>query len=191
VEAGDTIRTRLYTRTGDRGTTGLAGGSRIEKDSARIRAFGTFDELDAVLGVVLTTLGPAPSNVRTLLLRLQHELFIAQSELAAPAGAKPPAHRIEERHVRRLENEIDEFSATFEPIQTFVLPGGGAAGANLHFARTVARRAERELWTLDRESPQRPEILQWTNRLNDLLFALALSMNRREGIPEIPPDYTV
>jgi len=191
VETGSKSRTRLYTRTGDHGETGLAGGGRIGKDSARIRAYGTFDELGAQLGLVEASLNAQADAWRTLLLRLQHELFVAQSELAAPSSASPPAHRIESRHVSRLEKDIDRVSETYDPLHSFVLPRGGETGARLHVARTVARRAERELWSLHRTEPVRVELLQWTNRLSDLLFALALSVNRHEGFREIAPDYTV
>lgn len=123
--------------------------------------------------------------------RLGHELFVAQSELATPPASPPPAHRIEARHVERLERDIDRFAATFPPVRTFVLPGGSSGGAALHVARTVARRAERELWELHATEPVRPELLQWANRLSDLLFAMALSVNDSAGTPEVPPDYSV
>jgi cob(I)alamin adenosyltransferase len=118
-------------------------------------------------------------------------LFIAQAEIAAAPPSPPAAHRIEERHVRRLEEEIDRYSAPLEPMHSFVLPRGGKGGAELHVCRTVARRAERALWSLHRESPVRPELLQWSNRLSDLLFALALWVNRSERFSEVAPDYTV
>jgi cob(I)alamin adenosyltransferase len=124
-------------------------------------------------------------------LRLQHELYIAQSEIATPPTAPAPAHRIEARHVKRLENELDEYTARVAERHLFVLPRGTAAGAALHVARTVARRGERELWALNRESPQRPELLQWMNRLSDLLFVLALAVNQEQGFAEVSPDYTV
>jgi cob(I)alamin adenosyltransferase len=183
--------TRLYTRTGDRGETGLAGGARVAKEAPRIRTYGTFDELGAHLGLAESFLPAEATEIAQLLVRLQHELFLAQAELATPPTTKSASHRIEARHVTGLEQEIDRFSSTFEPIHTFVLPRGSKAGAALHVARTVARRAERELWRLHRVEPQRPELLQWANRLSDLLFALALSTNRREGVREIPPDYSV
>ena len=126
-----------------------------------------------------------------MLVRLQHELYIAQAEIAAAPPAAPPAHRIEERHVKRLEEEIDRYASPLEPLRSFVLPRGGPAGAELQVARTVARRAERALWSLHREAPQRSELLQWANRLSDLLFALALSVNRSEKFTEVAPDYTV
>ena len=115
---------------------------------------------------------------------------MAQAEIAAAPPSPAPAHRIEERHVRRLEEEIDRYSSRLEPVHSFVLPRGGKGGAELHVCRTVARRAERALWSLHRESPLRSEVLQWANRLSDLLFALALSVNRSEGFTEVAPDYT-
>jgi cob(I)alamin adenosyltransferase len=191
VAPGGSAPTKLYTRTGDHGETGLVGGSRVAKESDRIRAFGSFDELGAHLGRASAALEAHHPEVVLLLLRLQHELFVAQSELATPPGAPPPPRRIEERHVERLESDIDRFSATFEPVHTFVLPRGKQAGAELHVARTVARRAERDLWNLHRSEPQRSETLRWANRMSDLLFALALSVNRADGVREIPPDYSV
>ena len=191
MATGGPSPTRLYTRTGDRGETGLVGGSRIRKDSPRIRAFGAFDELGAQLGSAEAALGSSSPEIAALLLRLQHELYLAQSELATPASSPAPASVIAARHVTRIELEIDRYSATFQPINTFVLSRGDRGGASLHVARTVARRAERELWALDRIEPQRPELLVWANRLSDLLFALALSVNRAQGFREVPPDYSV
>jgi cob(I)alamin adenosyltransferase len=190
VATGDESIPRLYTRTGDRGTTGLAGGARVDKDSARIRAYGTFDELGSQLGLVEADLPEALTDARTVIRRLQHELYVAQSELAVAPGAKPAAHRIEARHVTRLESDIDRFDAAHPELRSFVLPLGARATAQLHVARTVARRAERELWTLNRTEPQRPELLEWTNRLSDLLFAMALATNHALGVAEVAPDYT-
>jgi cob(I)alamin adenosyltransferase len=191
VATGGQNPTRLYTRTGDDGETALAGGARVAKDSLRINAFGTLDELGAALGLVEAQLPGGAEAVRSLLLRLQHELFVAQAELAVGPGAPPLAHPIQGRHVLGLEAELDRYSDGLEPRRTFVLPRGGRGGAGLHFARTVARRAEREVWTLHRIEAQRPELLQWLNRLSDLLFALALYVNQLEGIQEISPDYTI
>jgi cob(I)alamin adenosyltransferase len=190
VAAGDESIPRLYTRTGDRGTTGLAGGARVAKDSARIRAYGTLDELGAHLGLVSAQLPEALAEFRPTLLRLEHELYIAQTELAAAPGGKPPAYRIESRHVDRLESDIDRFDAMHPPLRLFVLPRGSVTASQLHVARTVARRAERELWTLHGTEPQRAELLQWTNRLSDLLFALALAANHALGVAEINPDFS-
>jgi cob(I)alamin adenosyltransferase len=190
VAAGDENIPRLYTRTGDRGTTGLAGGARVDKDSPRIRVYGTFDELGSQLGLVQADLPPSLGDVRATLLRIEHELYIAQSELAVAPGAKPPVHRIEARHVVGLERDIDHFDAAHPELRSFVLPRGSKAAAQLHLARTIARRAERELWTLHRTDPQRAELLEWTNRLSDLLFALALAANHALGVAEVAPDYS-
>lgn len=190
MAAGDENIPRLYTRTGDRGTTGLAGGARVDKDSARIRAYGTFDELGAQLGLVEAELPESLTDVRATVLRLEHELYLAQSELAAATGSKPPAHRIETRHVVRLEADIDHFDAAHPELRSFVLPRGSRGAAQFHVARTIARRAERELWALNRTDPQRTELLQWTNRLSDLLFALALATNHALGVAEVAPDYS-
>ncbi|HXW66863.1 MAG TPA: cob(I)yrinic acid a,c-diamide adenosyltransferase [Thermoplasmata archaeon] len=181
---------RLYTRTGDRGTTGLAGGARVDKDSARIRAYGTFDELGAQLGVVDAELNEALADERAVIRRLAHELFIAQSELAAAPGAKRASPRIESRHVARLESDIDRFAEKYPELRSFVLPRGARPAAELHVARTIARRAERELWALHRSEPQRSELLQWSNRISDLLFALALAANHALGVSEVAPDYS-
>ncbi len=191
MEAGGESIPRLYTRTGDHGTTGLSGGSRVDKDSARIRSYGTLDELGAHLGLVAVELPPALTEIREVVGRLEHELYIAQAELARPSHHRPPEHRIEQSHVRRLESDIDRFDATHPPTHSFVLSGGSRPAALLHISRTVARRAERELWTLHRAEPLRPELLQWTNRLSDLLFALALAANHVLGVPETAPDYRV
>lgn len=164
------------------------GGARVAKDSERIRTFGAYDELGAHLGLAEATLGSSHPDIAQLLQRLQHELYVAQAELATPASGPTLGPRITERHVRRLEEEIDRFSVAVEPVHTFVLPRGHATGAQFHVCRTVSRRAERELWNLHRMEPQREPLLQWANRLSDLLFALALSVNRAEGFVETPPD---
>ncbi len=191
MAAGGESIPRLYTRTGDRGTTGLAGGPRVDKDSPRIRAYGTLDELGAHLGLAIADLPEGLSEFRAVLRRLEHELYVGQAELARGPSATAPAHRIEERHVHRLEADIDRFDAAHPTLHSFVLPGGSRAAAELHVCRTIARRAERELWSLNRSEPVRPELLAWTNRLSDLFFALALAANAKQGISEIPPDYSV
>jgi cob(I)alamin adenosyltransferase len=191
VAAGGESIPRLYTRTGDRGTTGLAGGVRVDKDSPRIRAYGAYDELGSVLGLTEAELPDALTEIRTLLRRLAHELYIAQSELAAAPGHTSRTPHIEQRHVVRLEQDIDRFDAAHPPLTSFVLPGGSPAAAHLHVCRTVSRRAERELWTLHRTDPQRDELLQWANRLSDLLFAVALAANHALGVSETAPDYSV
>lgn len=190
ARGGTVLTARLYTRGGDRGSTGLVGGARVGKDSLRIRAFGSYDELNAVLGRAIAALEPRHAEPARILGRLQHELFIAAAELATPPGTAPPERRIESRHVRRLEGEIDQLMEGIPEVHTFVLPGGRAAGAEVHVARTVARRAERELWALHAVEPQRTEIVEWANRLSDLLFALALAVNRLDTYSETPPDYS-
>jgi cob(I)alamin adenosyltransferase len=189
VATGGESIPRLYTRTGDRGTTGLAGGSRVEKDSPRIRAYGTYDELGAHLGLAAADLPQELADVRAVLERLGHELFVAQAELAA-GGSKTSPHRIEAAHVTRLEKDIDRFDAAHPALHTFVVPGGSRPAALLHVGRAISRRAERELWTLHRTEPLRPELLAWANRLSDLLFALALASNHRLGVTEVRPDYS-
>jgi cob(I)alamin adenosyltransferase len=191
VAAGGEIIPRLYTRTGDDGTTGLAHGARVAKESLRIDAYGTVDELGAQLGRLEAGLPASLDEFRTVVRRLQHQLFIAQSELAIPPGGKPPAHVIEARHVAELEREIDRFDARHPELRSFVLPGGSVAAAEFHVARTVARRAERGLWRLHRVEPVRPELLQWANRLSDLLFAMALAANAALGVAETAPDYSI
>ena len=190
MAAGGESIPRLYTRTGDRGTTGLAGGARVDKDSPRIRAYGALDELGAHLGLVAATIPAELASLGKIVERLRHELFVAQAELATAPGSKVPAQRIERRHVVRLEHDIDEFDAAHPPLTSFVLPGGSVPAARLHICRTVARRAERELWTLHRSEPQRAELLEWSNRLSDLFFALALAANHSLGVREVPPDYS-
>lgn len=191
MAAGGESIPRLYTRAGDRGTTGLAGGTRVEKDSLRIRSYGTYDELGAYLGLVVVELPESLSDIREVVRRLEHELFVVQAELANQSERSPPKHRISERHVRRLEGDIDRFDGAHPSLHSFVLSGGSRPAALLHVARGIARRAEREVWSLHRAEPVRPELLQWSNRLSDLLFALALAVNHRLGVTEVPPDYTV
>ncbi len=180
---------RVYTRTGDRGTTALAGGTRVDKDSDRIRAYGAYDELGGHLGVARADLPPELDRLRGVLTRLGHELFVAQSELAS--GDRPPRHRITAAHVTRLEQEIDHFLTEAPAIRSFVIPGGSRSAADLHVCRAVSRRAETELLRLHRSEPLSAELLAWANRLSDLLFVLALVANHAQGVNEVPPDYTV
>jgi cob(I)alamin adenosyltransferase len=191
VAAGGTSATRLYTRTGDAGSTALVGGTRVSKDSPRLEAYGTFDELAAWVGWTDTELPRELESLHPLLRRLQHQLFLAENELATPMGREPPGGRIVARHVTELEREIDRYSAPAQALRSFVLPGGSPAAARFHVARTIARRAERELWRLNATEPQRPELAQWANRVGDLFFALALWANANLSVPEIPPDYSV
>ena len=191
MAAGGESIARLYTRTGDSGTTALSGGSRVAKDSPRIRAYGAYDELGALLGLVVVDLPPELVEIRSIVRRLEHELFIAQTELATPRGDRKPKHQIETRHVVRLEEDIGRFEASHADLHSFVLSGGSRPAALLQVARTIARRAEREVLALHRTEPVRAELLSWANRLSGLLFALALAVNRTVGVAEVEPDYSV
>ena len=190
MAAGGTSATRLYTRTGDSGSTALVGGTRIGKDSLRLEAYGTFDELAAWVGLTDSELPHALDVLHPLLRQIQHQLFLAENELATPAGRDPPGGRIGARQVTGLEHALDEYSGPAQSLHTFVLPGGSPAAARFHVARTIARRAERDLWRLSASEPQRPELAQWINRLGDLFFALALWSNQTLSVAELPPDYT-
>jgi cob(I)alamin adenosyltransferase len=170
---------RIYTRTGDDGTTGLGDGSRVPKDSVRVEAYGTVDELNSVIGVLLAV--PAlPPQVTACLTEVQHELFDMGGELCIPG------HRaITAEHVARLENALDGFNDPLPPLKEFILPGGGPAAAACHLARTVARRAERRVWTLAKTESVSPEVAKYLNRLSDLLFVLARVLARHERGTEV------
>ena len=162
---------RVYTKVGDGGTSRLAGGQEVAKDSARLEAYGTLDELNAVLGVLVESL--TEGLPRRRLLRIQNELFDVGGELAVlPEDRHPQQIVISEADVTRLEEEIDEVNAALPTLRSFVLPGGGMAAALFHQARTVCRRAERRLVTLHHAAPQRAEVLTFVNRLSDWLFVM-------------------
>jgi cob(I)alamin adenosyltransferase len=171
---------RVYTKVGDGGTTRLAGGQELSKDSARIEAFGTVDELNAQLGIAVETIGGAPHGVlEKRLVRIQNELFDLGAELATlPADRHPKQALVTEEDVTRLEHEIDEVNAALPVLRSFILPGGGMVSAILHVARTVCRRAERCAVTLNAAEAQRGEVLRYLNRLSDWLFV----MGRRAAI---------
>jgi cob(I)alamin adenosyltransferase len=170
---------KIYTRTGDDGTTGLGDGSRVPKDSARVEAYGTTDELNSVIGVLLAVPG-LPAEVTACLTEVQHELFDLGGELCIPG------HRIiTAAQVTRLEHSLDGFNEQLPPLKEFILPGGGPAAAACHLARTVARRAERRAWTLARAEAVSPEVLKYLNRLSDLLFVLARVLARHERGGEV------
>ena len=169
---------RIYTRTGDDGSTGLGDGSRVAKDAARVNAFGTVDEANSALGVLLAV--PLPEDVQTLLTRIQHQLFDLGGELCIPGHAA-----IQATDVTALEQQLDHFNAGLPALQEFILPGGGEAAARCHLVRTIVRRAERETVTLARLEPVRSEPLQYLNRLSDLLFVLARVLARADGHGEV------
>ena len=170
---------KIYTRTGDDGTTGLGDGTRVPKDSARVEAYGTVDELNSCIGALLAV--PAlPQNAATCLTEIQHELFDMGGELCIPGH-----HAITAQQVSRLERELDDFNDTLPPLKEFILPGGGPAAAACHIARAVARRAERRVWTLAATQTVSPEVTQYLNRLSDLLFVLARVLVRHERGSEV------
>jgi cob(I)alamin adenosyltransferase len=170
---------KIYTRTGDDGTTGLGDGSRVRKDSARVEAYGTVDELNSAVGVLLAVPGLPPA-VSACLTEVQHELFDMGGELSIPG------HRmISAAQITRLEQELDGFNDALPPLKEFILPGGGPAAAACHLARTIARRAERRVWALARSEEVSPELLKYLNRLSDLLFVLARVLARHERGAEL------
>lgn len=170
---------KIYTRTGDDGTTGLGDGSRVRKDTARVEAFGTVDELNSAIGVLLAVPN-LPHPIADCLTAVQHELFDLGGELCIPGSTVVSAAQ-----VARLEGVLDRFNAELPPLKEFILPGGGPAAAACHLARTVARRAERRAWTLAAEEPVNPEALRYLNRLSDLLFVLARALARHEHGGEV------
>ncbi len=178
---------RIYTKTGDDGTTGLIGGRRVPKDSPYIEACGSLDELNAHIGLARSH--KLPENVDECLRRVQDDLFMIGAELATPRGTDPKAREITEEQIRRLENEIDAIQNELEPLKQFVLPGGSVPGAHLHLARAVARRAERHCVTLSRTEAVSPWILQYLNRFSDLCFVLARYVNRQQSVPEPHPTF--
>lgn len=184
--------TRVYTRTGDRGTTRLVGGQEVPKDALRIEAYGTVDELNSVLGLARTfnTASPAASASVTaiddVLRRVQNDLFNVGADLATHAADRwPGMYRVGAVDVTRLEQDCDRFNDELGPLKDFVLPGGGPVGAFLHQGRTVCRRAERIVCTLVREEPDVGDgCLVYLNRLSDLLFVLARWAAKVLGEPE-------
>jgi len=169
---------KIYTKTGDDGTTGLGDGTRVAKDSVRVAAYGTVDELNSSLGIVLAQEIPAP--IREALTQIQHDLFDLGGELCIPGMAM-----VHEADVERLEQTLDGFNADLPALKDFILPGGGMAAACCHLARTVCRRAEREVVTLSRSEAVRPEAVRYLNRLSDLLFVLSRVLARASGHGEV------
>lgn len=169
----------------------MRGGKRVRKDDPRVEAYGSLDELNSLLGTVLAALPQGTATPLGEELELvQHELFSLGAEVAGSGAANPPLRLLEARHVEALERSTDRFMEPVGPLRHFVLPRGTPLAAQLHVARTVARRAERALVRLDAAEPLRPVILAYVNRLSDLLFAMALWVNHEEGRPETAPDYT-
>jgi cob(I)alamin adenosyltransferase len=178
---------RVYTRQGDTGETALAGGQRVPKDSLRIHAYGSVDELNAFLGVARCAIGSDSrlASLDAVLLRVQHELFNLGSTLATlPADVHPNQARITDKDVAELEREIDEMNGVLPPLRSFVLPGGSRANADLHVCRTVCRRAERLCVALARAEEVPPEAIRYLNRLSDALFVWSRWVSHASGAPE-------
>jgi cob(I)alamin adenosyltransferase len=186
---------KVYTKFGDAGETMLATGDRISKDAPRIRSYGDIDELNAVLGLLRAELGREPkaagaavfvSELDAQLARIQQELFNLGAELSTPGTRDGDGKlKIEPRHVEALEKDIDGWNASLDPLRSFVLPGGGPAASVGHVARTVCRRAERELVALARLDPVRPEAVVYVNRLSDYLFVVCRTVAIRLGAGEV------
>ena len=170
--------TKIYTRTGDDGTTGLADGSRVQKDTARIEAIGAVDELNSTIGVMLTE--DLPDPVRAIFVGVQHELFDLGGELSVPGHAL-----VTDAHVARLERELDTLNEKLPALKDFILPGGSPAAAAAHVARATCRRAERRLVTLAKAETIPPVLRHYLNRLSDLLFVTARALNRHAGRDDV------
>ena len=174
---------KIYTRTGDDGSTGLGDGTRIGKDSPRVDAYGTVDEANSCIGLVLASPG-LPVEVERLLTASQHQMFDLGGELCIPGHAA-----VFDADIERLERELDAFNEPLPPLKDFILPGGGEAASRCHVARTVVRRAERECVALARVEAVRPEAIRYLNRLSDLLFVLARVLARASGHGEVLWDH--
>lgn len=170
---------RIYTRTGDDGTTGLGDGQRVRKDHARVEAYGTVDEANSAIGMILSVPG-LPASVARCLLEIQHDLFDLGGELCIPG-----TRVIKPDQIVRLEQALDEFNDPLPALKDFILPGGGAAAATCHLARTIVRRAERRVWSLSKAEAVNAEVPKYLNRLSDLLFVVARVLARHEHGTEV------
>lgn len=175
---------KIYTRTGDDGTTGLFSGRRVSKASLRIEAHGTIDELNSELGVARASV-PQP-EVSTMLANIQSQLFVAGADLATPMDATASIPRINGSDTQRLEADIDRMTAALPPLRVFILPGGSPAASHIHLARAISRRAERDVLRLAAAEPINPELPVYLNRLSDFLFTLARYENLLAGCEEEP-----
>jgi cob(I)alamin adenosyltransferase len=178
---------KIYTKTGDLGMTSLIGGHRVPKYNGRIEAYGTVDELNSYLGLVIASLIVAAPKV--LLNKIQSDLFVIGSRLAAPEGTKMNLPTIQEKDVQMLEEAIDALDESLPPLRNFVLPGGSVSVAHIHVARTICRRAERQVVYLAHELPEEqqiPLIITYLNRLSDYLFTLSRYESKETNSPETP-----
>ena len=176
---------KIYTKKGDAGGTELFGGVKVSKDNQRIRTYGSLDELNAIVGLILAEKG-VPEPTRQELSTLQADLFRLGAELATPVGKKLLSQPIGSEEIQTLEKQIDTMEAQLEPLKSFILPGGTREASLLHLARTICRRAERELAALHQTEAQRTEVLQYVNRLSDYLFVAARFANRAAGVADLP-----
>lgn len=174
---------KIYTRAGDQGSTALFGGAKVAKCDVRISAYGTIDELNAVLG--LARAGDVPPQIDRVLLQLQNQLFDLGAELASPQAEDRGTERIQEDNVLALEKLIDTFEEDLPVLTSFILPGGSQTAATLHLARCVCRRAEREIVALSQEASLRETVLKYVNRVSDLLFVLARAANASAGVSDV------
>ena len=170
---------KIYTRTGDDGTTGLGDGRRVAKDAARVEAYGTGDELNSAVGMILSV-PQLPQGIAALLTEVQHDLFDLGGELCIPGS-----RAIKAAQVTRLEESLDGLNEGLPALKDFILPGGGPAAAACHLARTIARRAERRAWSLAKQEPLSADLTNYLNRLSDLLFVIARVLARHECGAEV------
>lgn len=179
---------KLYTKTGDDGTTGLFGGQRVSKDSVRVEAYGTVDEANAVLGAAFSVC--TDDQLKTILLQLMSKMLDLGADLASPVSerekATPRARRLKKEDYEQLEKWIDELEKKNPPLRNFILPAGSPLAAQLHVARSIVRRAERRVVTLADREPVEETVIIFLNRLSDLLFAMARNANRSAGVQDLP-----
>lgn len=175
---------KIYTKRGDAGQTSLFGGRKVMKDEIRIEAYGTVDELNSIIGMILTY--HLSEKGASTLKEIQHQLFILGADLATPQDKKTKIERIGNAEISFLETSIDALDEKLSPLKNFILPGGSPAGASLHMARTVCRRAERRTVSLKKNEPISDDCIIYLNRLSDFLFVLARFENQTENVAETP-----
>ncbi len=189
--------TRIYTKTGDKGETGLAGGGRVSKDSDRIEAYGTVDELNSIIGIARSLFKKIPDRpliqkIDPCFYKIQNILFVVGADLAtAPGKTYPNQPFIQEKQILELETWMDEWQEDLKPLPEFILPGGGEIASFLHLARTVCRRAERVAVRLSRKEEVRPEVIRYLNRLSDALFVLSRWLSHKLGEEETLWDRSI
>ncbi len=176
---------KIYTGFGDKGKTSLLGGEVVNKDDTRIETYGTLDELNSIIGLLRTKI--VEQSINKILFRIQNEIFILSSEIATPDAKRQGKlkNRISEKNIRKIEDTIDDISEKLDPLKNFILPGGSESAAIAHMARTVCRRAERNLATLNSRSDLRGELIVYLNRLGDLFFILARYLNKSNNVSDV------